>query len=382
MKKRTWIIGGLLVIALAGIGVATRTAWSPWSPERAAAQASRGQTPQRVVPVSVGLAERKPVGVRVEALGTVTPIASVAIKARLETTITGVHFTDGAHVKAGDLLFTLDARQLEAQLAQAEGMLARDRAQLEGAERDVRRYTELVERRATPTVNLDNARTQADTFRAAIKADQAAVENLRVQLSFTKIHAPISGRISQAAVKVGNFVRPADTAPLATINQMVPVYVSFSVPQKLLPEVRQALTAGTTRVEAFVPGEPEPALGKLTMIENTVDPTTGMVILRATMDNKDELLWPGTLVNTQLILRIEESVVVPGVAVQSGQAGTYVFVVQDGAAVVRPVTVARRMDDIAVIEKGLEGGETVVLDGQLLLTNGTKVTVREPKAGS
>lgn len=370
MTKRKWIVGlGLLV--LVGLALLAR---SRWTTEGAVARSQSAS--ERVVPVDVTTAIRKSVPVRLDALGTVTPIASVAIKARVDTTITAVHFKDGAHVNAGDLLFTLDGRAIEAQIAQTEGAIERDRAQLEGAERDVKRYTDLVAKGATPTVNLDNAKTQAEVYRAAIKSDQGLLENLKVQLGYCTIRAPISGRISAANVKVGNFVRQADTVPMATINQMAPVYVSFTVPQKNLPEIRQAIAAGTATVDALVPGEERRAHGTVTMIENTVDPATGMATVRATMPNEDELLWPGTLVTVELTLRHEEAVVVPANAVQASQAGNFVFVVVDGVAKVQPVKVERRFQQQAVIASGLKGGETVVTEGQLLLSNGTRVNAR------
>jgi membrane fusion protein, multidrug efflux system len=372
MIKRKWLFG---VAALALIGVAV-LARGFWSPEGARAQRQGA----RVVPVEVAKAERKKVPVRIDALGTVTPIASVAIKARVDTAIMSVHFRDGAEVKKGDLLFTLDGRAIEAQIAQTEGAIARDHAQLAGAMRDVARYTDLVAKAATPVMNLDNAKTQADVYRAAIKSDQGLLDNLKVQLSYCTISAPIDGRISAAAVKVGNFVRQADTTPMATINQMAPVYVSFTVPQKVLPEIRQALTAKTATIEAIIPGEQKHAAGQVTMIENTVDPTTGMATLRATMPNKGEVLWPGTLVNTELTLREEEAVVVPTAAVQVSQSGNFVFVIKDGIARVQPVKVERAVGNSTVISSGLSGGETVVTDGQLLLSNGTSVNVRPPKA--
>ena len=177
------------------------------------AAATNAQGPQRPRTVSVELAkaERKSVPVDVDANGTVTPISSVALKSRLETTIVAVHFEDGAKVNEGDLLFTLDSRQIDAQIEQAEGVLARDQAQLEGAQRDLRRFTDLVAKGATTQVNVDNARTQSDILAGSIKANQAALDNLKVQKSYTMIRAPFSGRISVANVKVGNFVRPADT---------------------------------------------------------------------------------------------------------------------------------------------------------------------------
>jgi RND family efflux transporter MFP subunit len=185
-----------------------------------------------------------------------------------------------------------------------------------------------------------------------------------------------------AAVKVGNFVRPSDTAPLATINQIAPIYVSFAVPQRVLSETRVALLEGTAKAEVFLPGDSKRATGRVSMIDNTVDIASGMVTVRATMDNPDEMLWPGALVNAQLTLRVEHMVTIPMVAIQSGQSGTFVFVVKDGAATVQPVTVARVVEEEAVIAKGLDGGETVVTDGQLLLANGVRVAPRQPKAGS
>jgi membrane fusion protein, multidrug efflux system len=369
MTRRKWLFG-VAAFALIGIVVLARGLWTN---DRASAARVQGA---RVVPVEVGKAVRKIVPVNVDALGTVTPIASVAIKARVDTEIVGVHFKDGAHVQKGELLFTLDGRAIEAQIATTEGLIARDKAQLEGAERDVTRYTNLVAKGATPQVNLDNAQTQADVYKAAIKADQGALDNLKVQLSYCTVTAAITGRISAANVKVGNFVRQADTAPMATINQMAPVYVSFTVPQKDLPEIRRALAAKTATVEALVPGDSKPATGQVSMIENTVDPATGMATIRATMPNSDERLWPGTLVTTELTLRTEPGVVVPSVAVQVSQTGNFVFVVENGVAKVVHVTVARQIGSNTVIASGLNGGETVVTEGQLLLSNGTRVAPR------
>ena len=372
MTKRKWLFG-VAALALIGIVLLVRGLWTSDG-------AARSQAAVQAVPVEVATAERKPMPVRVESLGNVTPIASVAIKARVDTTIMAVHFRDGAAVKKGDLLFTLDGRAIEAQIAQTEGMVARDRAQLAGAERDVARYTDLVAKAATPVINLDNAKTQADVFSAAIKSDQGLLENLKVQLSYCTITSPIDGRISAAAVKVGNFVRQADTAAMATINQMAPVYVSFTVPQNVLPEIRQALAAETATIEAVIPGEQKRANGQVTMIENTVDAATGMAMIRATMPNEHEVLWPGTLVTTDLTLRIEQAVVVPSNAVQVSQTGSFVFVISDNVAKVQPVTVDRTVGGLSVIGSGLKGGETVVTDGQLLLSEGTKVNPRPSKA--
>lgn len=375
-KRRTLAVLAVLVAA----GAAAAWKWNLqgfWTPQGAVAQAP---TQPRAVPVEVGQAEKKVVPYQVDALGTVTPMASVAIKSRLDNEITAVNFTDGARVSKGDVLLHLDTRAIEAQYRQAEGQLARDKAQLEGAERDVRRYTDLVAKGATPVTNLDNAKTQADTFRAAIQADQAVLDNLRVQLTYCTITAAITGRISAASVKIGNFVRSADTVPIATINQISPIYVSFAVPQRYLPDLRKAISAESASIEALVPGSDKVAPGAVSMIENAVDATTGMATVRATMPNQDEVLWPGTLVNTRITLRQEEAVTVPTLAVQISQQGNFVFLVQDGVAKVQPVKVDRQVGDRTVIESGLAGGETVVTNGHLLLTNGARVTIR--KAGA
>ena len=373
------VLGVAAVLAAAGVFVATRTGL--WSPDGAVAQSPRPKA-VRTVPVEVALAEKRQVPVRIEALGTVTPIASVAVKTRVDSEIIGVHFRDGAMVKQGDLLFTLDSRAIEAQIKQVTGVLDGAKAQLEQAERDVARYTELMAKNATTQVTLNNARTQVTLWRASVDSNTGQLENLRIQLSYCTIRAPISGRASSAAVKVGNFVRQADTTALATINQIAPIYVTFSTPQRGLPEVREALRQETATVEAIVAGENRSASGQVSVVENTVDPSTGMVVIRATMPNTDEVLWPGTLVTVQLTLREEDVVVVPSVAVQVSQAGTFVFVVKDGVARVQPVKVARSVDSRSVIEAGLDGGETVVTDGHLQLSNGTKVVVRGKKAGS
>lgn len=370
---------GLVAAVAAVVAIGAGAAAMQWfaANERAAAQAPRDAEP-RVVRVEVGTAVRKSSPVLIEGLGNVTPIASVAVRTRIDSEIIAVHFKDGALVKKGDLLVTLDSRAVEAQIRQAEAQRARDQAQLEGAERDLKRYTDLVARQATPQINVDNARTQADVYRAAIRATQALIDNLKVQLSYCTIRAPISGRISQANVKVGNLVRTGDLTPIATINQMAPVYVSFTVPQQSLPDVRRAVASGEAPVEVVVPGEQRLARGAVTMIENAVDTATGMAIIRSTMPNDDELLWPGTLVTARLTLRNEEAVVVPAPAVQMSQQGAFVYVVEDGAARVRPVKVARTQDDETILESGLEGGETVVTDGHLQLSDGARVSPRKP----
>jgi len=375
MKKRNWIIlaGGLGIIALAAF--ATRGFWM------GGGASAQGPQRARVISVELAKAERKPVPVDVDSIGTVTPISSVALKSRVETTIVSVHFEDGAKVREGDLLFTLDARQIDAQIEQAEGMLAKDQAQLEGAQRDLRRFSDLIGKGATTQVNVDNAKTQADILIGTIKADQSALDNLKVQKSFT-IRAPFSGRISAANVKIGNFVRPADTAPLAVINQMAPVYVTFAIPQRVLVDLREAMATGDSRVIATIPGHQRSEDGKVAMVENSVDSTTGMITVRGIMNNANETLWPGILVNTKLIIRSEDAVTVPSAAVQRSQNGNFVFIMRDGKAHVEPIKVSRTFQGMSVVASGLSGGEDVIVDGQLLLSDGTRVEPRAKKAGA
>jgi len=382
IMKKSLLIFVTLVAAVAATGYATRSSWMESGATKAQAQGpARGG---RSVAVQVASAERKSIPFEVDAIGTVSPIASVALKSRIETTITEVHFEDGARVNEGDILFVLDGRQIDAQIAQAEGTLAKDRSQLAGAERDHRRYSELIGKGATTQLNVDNAQTQMDALRGTVRSDESQLENLKVQKSYTTIRAPISGRISAANVKIGNFVRPADVAPLATINQIAPIYVTLGVPQRVLPDLQAAMKTGIATVVASMPGDKNKGseTGKVSMVENSVDVATGMVTVRAIMDNPKETLWPGTLVTTKLNVRVEEVVVVPSVAVQRSQAGNVVFVVKDGKAVVQPVVVSRTFQGLSVIEKGLSGGETVVTDGQMQLSNGTAVDIRERKVGA
>src|SRR5213595_577595 len=351
MRKRNLIFfaGALAIAALAAF--VTRSSWT------GGGASAQGPQRARMISVELAKAERKPVPVDVDAIGTVTPISSVALKSRVETTIVSVHFEDGNKVNQGDLLFTLDARQIDAQIEQAEGVLAKDQAQLEGAQRDLRRFSELVGKGATTQVNVDNARTQSDILTGTIKADQAALDNLRVQKSYTVIRAPFSGRISAANVKVGNFVRPADTAPLAIINQMAPVYVTFAIPQRVLVDLRDAMAAGGSKVVATIPGHQRSEDGKVAMVENTVDATTGMVTVRGIMNNENESLWPGTLVNTKLIIRTEEAITVPTAAVQRSQNGNYVFTTRDGKAHVQPVNVSRTFQGMSIDNDVLASGK-------------------------
>jgi RND family efflux transporter MFP subunit len=337
------------------------------------------------VVVVVGHAARKDLPWKLEEIGTAQAIASVALRPHFDATVDKVLVADGAAVKAGDTLIELDARQVRAQIDGAKAQLAKDQAALEQAERDAARYTDLVARGATPQLNLDNARTAEASGRAAILADRAAIENLEVQLGWSTVTAPISGRVGVVSIKQGNIAKASDNSAngvFATINQISPIYVAFSVQQSLLPSLHEAMADGAV-VEATPQGAKRNASGKLALVDNSVDPTTGTIVARAIFENADELLWPGQLCNLTLTLRTEPGiVVVPREAVLIGQSGNYVFTVVDGAAHMRPVEVGRTQDGETIVLKGLGGDETVVVDGALLLTEGAKVAARAPGGGA
>jgi multidrug efflux system membrane fusion protein len=332
---------------------------------------------ERAVAVLVGKAMRKDLPYRVEAPGSVQPVVSVAVRARVDSRVDKVHFEDGVAVKTGDVLFTLDSRTIDAQIRQAGATLARDKASLEKARRDVERYEGLVAKKATAQVTLDDARTAADVLKATIEQDEANLDNLRVQRTYYDVLSPATGRIGIAGVRPGAVVRASsDTAlPLATVNQMSPIYVAFGVPERYIPDLRAAGAKATVNVTlqngASIPG------GNVANIDNTVDPQTGTIMVRALFDNGDEQLWPGTLASVRVTLRTEQGVVaVPNEAIQNGQRGTFVFVVENNIAKVRLVTVARTVDGQAVVTNGLAGDETVVTDGQLSLRDGSRIEIK------
>jgi membrane fusion protein, multidrug efflux system len=353
--------------------------------EKPPAAAAPTAPPRPPVVVVLSESTRKTVPWTINEIGTAQAIASVALKSRVDATVTKVLVSDGAEVKAGELLITLDDRQPQTLLTVAQAQLAKNETLLEQATRDVNRYTDLVARNATPVINLDNAKTAAASAKAALLGDKAAIENMKVQLSWYAITAPISGRVGVVNIKEGNIVKGGDASSggiLATINQISPIYVSLSVSQKLLPALRDAMADGV-KVNATPQGSTHSAQGKLALIDNTVDAATGTIVIRAQFDNKDELLWPGQLCNLTLTLREEpNTVVVPREAIQISQNGNYVFTVKDGAAHVTPVTVGRTEGADTVIEKGLDGGEKVVVDGALLLFEGAKVAPRDAAKGA
>jgi multidrug efflux system membrane fusion protein len=330
------------------------------------------------VPVTVGKVVEKTVPVTFRAIGHVEPIATVAIKARIGGELTKVWFTEGQKVTPGATLFTIDPRQYQAALRLAEAQLAKDRALLAKAEGDVRRYEGLVKQDFVTKEQYDQIIATAASLQATVQADQASVDNARLQLAYCTITAPIEGRTGNLNVKGGNLVKADDTTPLVTINQMRPIFASFSVPSQLLPELtkhdgnRISVTASLSHTS-----EP-PEEGTLSFVDNMVDTTTGTLLLKATFANEDERLWPGQFVDIVVTLGEEPNrIVAPAPAVQTGQQGQYVFVVKpDDTVELRPVAVERINEVEAVIEKGLVAGETVVTDGQLRLVPGARVEIK------
>lgn len=340
--------------------------------------------PSRTVPVLTGEAKILPIPVRYETIGNVQPIASVILRPRVEGQITSVGFDDGANVKAGDLLFELDSRGIDAQVRQAEATIAKTEAQLEQAQRDVKRNEALAANEFASKVNLENARTSVAAYQAQLLSDHAVLDNLKVQQSFYKISSPISGRIGVAGVKVGNIAKTGDgSTPLAVVNQISPIYVAFSVPQRLLADLRDAVEKKSGEVIATPQGLNAQATGRLAVIDNTVDAGSGTVVVRAAFDNADGLLWPGALCNVRLTLRmIDNAVTVPAEAVRAGQKGSFVYIVDQGVAKLKPVKPGRSVDGRTEIREGLAGGETVVTDGQLLLVDGAKVELKGQPQGA
>lgn len=334
------------------------------------------------ISVLAGKAQRKDVPFRVESLGTVQPLISVSIRSRVDSQVVKVHFEDGAKVNEGDPLFTLDSRAIDAQIQQAEATLNRDKAQLEKANRDVERISGLASKGTLSHVQEADARTNVEVLKATVAQDEANLQNLRVMRSYYDVKAPVSGRIGVANVRQGAIVRSADAGtPLATINQIAPIYVAFGVPERFIPELRAA--GGNATVEVAFQNELSLGGGKVAFIENTVDPQTGTILVRGIFQNVDEKLWPGTLASVRVTLRTDPNLVtVPAEAVQSGQKGNFVFVIENNVARVREVKVLRTVDGEAVLSEGLKGDETVVTDGQLSLREGIRVEVKTRQAGS
>jgi multidrug efflux system membrane fusion protein len=302
----------------------------------------------------------------------------VSIKSRVDGQLAKVGFKEGDEVKEGDLIFTIDPRPFDTALHEAEANLARDTASLQNAEADMRRTDELATTKAVAATLVDQNRAKVASLKGTVAANQAAVESATVQLSFCYIHAPITGRIGVLLVNAGNMVKNNDTI-LATINQIQPTYVDFSVPEQDLPAVRDRMSNDPMTVEVTISRQPgRHAQGELKLINNQVDQATGTVLLRAEFPNRDEWLWPGQFVDAALTLQVETNVVVvPAEAIQFSQQGRYLVVVKpDQTVEFRPVEIGDSLSGEAVVKKGVQPGELVVTSGQLRLQPGSKVQVK------
>jgi multidrug efflux system membrane fusion protein len=338
--------------------------------------------PPATVPVVVSTAEQKDVPVEVRAIGNVEAESTVGVKAQITAELVGVHFQEGQDVKKGDLLFTFDRRQIEADLKRAESTLARDEAQWKNARVQAERYQKLLDEGVVAREQYDQIISNSEALEATVLASRAAVENARVQLTYTRIYSPINGRTGTLLVHQGNIVKANADDPMVTINQIEPVNVLFSVPEAQLSDVKRFMREGKLKVESVIPTEPDkPLAGHLQFVDNTVDPATGTIKLKATFPNKERRLWPGQFVDVVLTLTEQpNAVVVPSQAVQTSQAGQYVYVIkEDMTAESRPVAVGRTVRGQTVIEKGVNPGERVVIDGHLRLVPGAKVELKSAR---
>lgn len=360
----------------------------PYACSQDASGRPKASDPRKKAAVSVTAATAmvKPMPVELRAIGNVQAYATVLIKSRVGGELLAVHFKEGEEVKSGDLLFTIDPRPFEATLKQMEANLTKERSQLEYARKQAERYASVVKKGYVSEEQNDQILANAAALEAAVKADEAAVENARLDVKYCSIRSPINGVTGQLKVDRGNLIKASDSdTPMVTIRQTSPIYVVFSVPESNLSQLKKHMAGGPLEVGVTIPGDEGRQLrGTLTFLDNAIDQTTGTILLRATFPNQDRLLWPGQFVNVTVTLAMQaDAVVIPSQAVQTGQQGQYVFVVTPGStAEYRLITLARTVAGEAVVEKGLDPGERVVTDGQLRLTQGAQVTILDGTPGT
>jgi multidrug efflux system membrane fusion protein len=370
-RKRLVISIGCLVLALA----------CGCSQDDPKAKGAAGPPP---VAVAAASTSREDVPVTVRAIGTVEPSKTVSVRARIGGQLTRVAVTQGQDVRAGELLFKIDARPYLAALQAAEAALARDGARAASARAEVERTAELIAKDYVTKQDFDNVRANAAALAATVAGDSAAVAAARLDVEYCTITAPIAGRIGDLLIHEGNLVK-ANDVPLVVINQLAPIQVAFSVPEQQLGSIRRYMAEGPLEVRAVSPSDSGlVAAGELKFVDNAVDETTGTILLKAVFPNEDRTLWPGQFVNVSLSLTVRRGVVVaPSTAVQTGQQGEFVYVIkQDMAVEMRPVKTGPSLDHRIVIESGLDAGERVVTDGQLRLTPGAKVSIKGSGAAS
>jgi multidrug efflux system membrane fusion protein len=372
--RRLVIAGVLLLMALStGVYVARMS-----SGEQGGGGASAFDETKRPVPVRAAVVESRDMPVRIDEIGTVEPLATVAVKSRIDGLVVQVGFNEGDYVQAGDPLFKLDDRTARAQLTEAQANLARDKAQLADARRILSRNEALAERGFAAKATLETSRATVDALEAAAAADAAQIENIQAQLDYTIIRAPIAGRTGAQAFKLGANVKANDTTPLVVINQTRPITVQFSMPQTELSALRAAQARQPLPVRVTVRGSRQVTVtGTLTFIDNAVNQASGTIALKATLDNQDEALWPGQFVDVSLLMDTVPGVpTLPAKAILVGQQGTYVFVIKpDQTVEARAVEVSRTVDGVAFISHGVAPGERVATDNQLRLSPGSAVTV-------
>jgi len=343
------------------------------------------QPPKRPpVPVTSAAVIQKTVPVQLNAIGNVEAYSTVSVKSQIGGILNRVHFKEGQDVRKGDILFTIDPRPYEAALKQAEANLAKDNAQLENAREEVRRYAELVKKGYVAQQQYDQIRTNAATFEATVNADKAVVENARLQLKYCYTYSPITGKTGDLIADEGNLIKANADTSMVVINQIQPIYVTFSVPEQNLSEMKKYTAEGKLKIEAFLSKEDmKPEQGVLTFIDNSVDMATGTIKLKGTFSNKEKRLWPGQFVNAVLTLTLQpDAIVVPSQSIQTGQKGQYVFIIKNDLTVEdRPIIVGRTLNSETIIEKGLQPGEKVVTDGQLRLVPGAKIQIKDKADG-
>lgn len=376
--SRLRLLGGLVAALMAALLLAS------CSEKTAESTPSPAALRRMAVPVDVAQASVRNVPVQVTAIGNVQAYSTVTIQSLVDGEIQQAHFTQGEYVKKGQLLFTIDPRPFQATLHQAEANLARDEAQAKYARVEAQRYTQLEKAGIVSQIQYEQFSSNADALEAAVKADQAAVENAKIQLSYCSIYSPITGRTGNLLVYPGNLVK-SNSTNLVVINQISPIYVDFSVPEQYLDTVKAYQSRGRLQVIAYPSGhENDPSTGTLSFINNAVDNNTGTIELKGTFPNRDRQLWPGQFVNVILNLRVQKNVtVVPSQAVQDGEHGKYVYIIRPNhTAEYRIVEVGNTLSGVTVIKKGVSPGETVVTNGQLRLFPGAKVSFRNESASA
>ena len=342
------------------------------------------------VPVTVGHVVRKSMPLDLRVIGSVEPASTVEIRSQITGQLTSISFKEGDDVKQGDVLFSLDRRPLEAALKQAEANLQRDVAQSTNAKVQAERLSDLAQRGIVSRDQLDTSKAMAAALEGTIEADRAAVENARIQLQYATITAPINGRTGALMVHAGSLVRANDTTPMVVINQLAPINVIFAVPEARLPALKQYMARGNVSISAEPPSDAAAvSVGRLAFVDNAIDQTTGTIRAKGSFANTDHRLWPGQYVNVTMTLGTDrDAIVVPSTAVQTGPDGPYVFVIKgDQTADLRAVHVGRVSGSETIITSGLQTDETVVTDGQLRLTPGARVSIKNgngttEKAGS